>query len=119
MSSINQLEQDMNFPEDENGKLLAEMVEAGVDLTQATNVDFFHLFEQRSQAQQMVELLSQQHPETQVELNADNTPGIWEVSCTINILPSYVNICHYEKHYEAIAEQCHGYADGWGILAEE
>ena len=93
----------MNFPDDENGSLLAEMYEAGVDLSQNADVDFFHLFEKKPQAEQMVE---------------DDTPGVWDVSCTVNIVPTYDNICEYEKTFETIADKCNGYADGWGIMAE-
>lgn len=107
-----------DFPDDENGSLLAEMQQAGVDLSQACDVDFFHLFEKKPQAEKMVEIIKKDFPETQVTLFEDDTPGVWDVSCTINLVPSYDNICEYEKTYETIADKCNGYADGWGIMAD-
>jgi hypothetical protein len=108
----------MNFPEDENGSLLAEMAEAGIDLTQVVDVDFFHLFEKQPQAEKMVEMLEKNHPDTVIKLFEDDTPGVWDVSCTVNMVPSYDNVCAHEKTFEAMAEKCNGYADGWGIMAE-
>ena len=109
----------MNFPDDENGNLLAEMAQAGVDLSQNLDVDFFHLFEKKPQAEQMVQQIKTQHPQTTVKLFEDDTPGVWDVSCTVNIIPSYDNICAFEKTFETIADNCDGYADGWGIMANE
>ena len=109
----------MNFPDDENGSILTEIFEAGVDLTQAVDVDFFHLFEKKPQAEKMVEQVAKAHPDVTVKLFEDDTPGVWDVSCTINIVPSYDNICEYEKTFETIADKCNGYADGWGLMGEE
>ena len=108
----------MNFPDDENGSLLAEMHQAGVDLTQPANIDFFHLFEKKPQAEQMVTMIKTEHPEVEVKLFEDDTPGVWDVSCTVNAEPNYDNICQFEKTFETIADKCNGYADGWGIMAE-
>ena len=37
----------MHFPDDENGQLLAEIADAGVDLTSMQTIDFYILFEQK------------------------------------------------------------------------
>lgn len=107
----------MTFPDDENGGLLAEMHQAGVDLSQPHDVDFFHLFEKKPNAEKMAKIMSEQHPEAKVVLEEDDTPGVWDVNCTISVVPSHDNISQLEKTYEVIAEKCEGYADGWGILA--
>ena len=44
----------MNYPDDETGQVLAEMHQAGIDLSQSHDVVFFHLFEKEHQAQKMV-----------------------------------------------------------------
>ncbi|MFT4925024.1 MAG: hypothetical protein ACI8WB_001114 [Phenylobacterium sp.] len=109
----------MNFPDDENGALLQEMFAAGLDLSQHYDVDFFHLFEKKPQAEDMAAKIAKAHPEATVKVFEDETPGVWDVSCTINIQPVYDAICAAEKAFETIAEKCHGYADGWGILGDE
>lgn len=108
----------MTFPEDENGSLLQEMNDAGIDLSKPHAVDFFHLFEKKPQAEQMAEVVAQKHPEAEVKVFEDETPGVWDVSCTVKIEPNYDNICEAEKTFESIADKCNGYADGWGIMAE-
>ena len=107
----------MNFPDDENGALLREMAAAGIDLSQTHAVDFFHLFEKQPQAQQMADLVNQKHPSVTVKVFADEqTKGVWDVCCTVNIIPTHADIATHEKMFENIAEQCNGYADGWGLM---
>lgn len=107
----------MTFPDDENGRLLLEMHNEGIDLSQSHKVDFFHLFEKKPQAEKMAQLIQQSHPETEVKVFEDETPGVWDVCCTIKMVPDYDNICEMEKTFESVADKCDGYADGWGIMA--
>ena len=109
----------MSFPDDENGQLLAEIAAAGVDLNQTVDVDYFHLFEKKPDAEKMLAAVKDAHPEAKLKLFEDDTPGVWDVSCSVAITPSYDNICQYEKVFETIAEQHRGYADGWGLMADE
>ena len=41
----------MQFPDDDNGQLLAEIAAAGVDLSKMHQIDFFILFEQQADAE--------------------------------------------------------------------
>ncbi len=107
----------MTFPDDENGRLLAEMQAEGIDLSKTYPVDFFHLFEKKPQAEKMAEVMAKSHPEVTVKVFEDETPGVWDVSCTVSVVPSYDSICEWEKAFESIADKCEGYADGWGIMA--
>lgn len=107
----------MTFPDDENGRLLAEMHGEGIDLSKPHTVDFFHLFEKKTQAEKMAEVMTEQHPDVTVKVFEDDTPGVWDVSCTLTMVPSYDNICEMESTFESIADKCDGYADGWGIMA--
>jgi len=107
----------MNFPNDETGQVLAEMNQAGIDLTKLHDVVFFHLFEQKEQAQAMVDFLLKDSPEISVIIEADETPNIWDVNCIINIIPSHENILQQEIIFEKIAAKFSGYNDGWGIEA--
>ncbi len=109
----------MNFPADDNGALLQEMHMAGIDLSLNHDVDFFHLFEKKPQAEKMVAMIADKHPQATVKLFEDDTPGVWDVSCTVNIKPDYDAICAAEKAFESIADKCNGYADGWGLMTDE
>lgn len=107
----------MNFPDDETGQVLAEMHQAGIDLGKSHEVVFFHLFEQQSQAQSMVDHLASAFPEIRCHLHPDETPNVWDVDCSLVMIPSYDAIIKQEEIFEKIAAKFSGYNDGWGIEA--
>jgi hypothetical protein len=107
----------MNFPDDETGQVLAEMHQAGIDLSQACEVVFFHLFEQESKAQAMAEHIKEHMPEVKCNLHPDETPNVWDLDCTLIMTPSHEAVVKQEEAFEAIATKFSGYNDGWGIEA--
>ncbi|MGL1957013.1 MAG: ribonuclease E inhibitor RraB [Colwellia sp.] len=107
----------MNFPTDETGQVLAEMHQAGIDLTQSHSVVFFHLFEQQTQAQQMADFIKQNMPEVTVDVHPDETPNVWDVDCTLMMVPSYDALIKQELNLEQVAAKFSGYNDGWGVEA--
>ncbi|MGB1263666.1 MAG: ribonuclease E inhibitor RraB [Cognaticolwellia sp.] len=107
----------MTFPNDETGQVLAEMQAAGIDLNAMHNVVFFQLFEQELQAKALVEHLATQAPDMQVELVPDELPNVWDVNCTVAMIPSYDGIIAQEAEFEQLAAKFKGYNDGWGIEA--
>ena len=107
----------MTFPNDDTGQVLAEMHAAGVDLTIVHPVVFFQLFEQKEQAEAMAELLKEKAPDMQLSIHPDETPNVWDLDCTINMLPDYDAIVAQEAQLEQIAAKFNGYNDGWGIEA--
>ncbi|WP_019030218.1 ribonuclease E inhibitor RraB [Colwellia piezophila] len=107
----------MNFPDDETGQVLAEMHQAGIDLSQSHDVVFFHLFEKESQAQAMVEHIKEHLPAVKCNLHPDETPNVWDVDCTVVMTPSHEAIVAQEDAFEKIINQFTGYTDGWGIEA--
>jgi hypothetical protein len=107
----------MTFPNDDTGQVLAEMHAAGVDLTIVHPVVFFQLFEQKEQAEAMAELLKEKAPDMQLSIHPDEIPNVWDLDCTINMLPDYDAIVAQEAQLEQIAAKFNGYNDGWGIEA--
>ena len=107
----------MNFPNDDTGLVLAEMQQAGIDLSQVHDVVFFQLFESQQQAQAMADFLAANHPKVQVNLHPDETPNVWDVDCMVKMQPSYDDIVRQETEFEQIAAKFKGYNDGWGIEA--
>lgn len=105
----------MNFPNDETGQVLAEMHNAGIDLTQEYEVVFFQLFEQQSQAQAMADYVLEKMPHFTVKVHADKTPNVWDVDCSFVMVPEYEKVSAQEADFEKIATQFSGYNDGWGI----
>jgi hypothetical protein len=107
----------MTFPNDETGQVLAEIQAAGIDLSIIHPIVFFHLFEKKEHAQAMVDHLAEKAPDMKVSLQPDETPNIWDVDCTVNMLADYDAIIAQEAQFEQIADKFNGYNDGWGIEA--
>ena len=105
------------FPNDDTGNVLLEMHQAGVDLSIAHKVTFFHLFENQSQAKAMAEFLTAQAPDIELLIQPDETPNVWDLDCTLKMVPSYEAIVAQEAQFEQIAHKFDGYNDGWGIEA--
>jgi hypothetical protein len=109
----------MNFPADDTGNVLAEMHKAGVDLTQMHAVTFFNLFEKKEQAQAMLTHLSEKFPDIICQVHPDETPNVWDLDCTVTMLPNYDGIVAQEAEFELLAGKFNGYNDGWGIEINE
>ncbi|WP_085298498.1 ribonuclease E inhibitor RraB [Cognaticolwellia mytili] len=107
----------MTFPHDETGQVLAEMHDAGIDLTVLHKIVFFQLFEKEESAQAMVAHLAEQAPEMAVELVPDEMPNVWDVNCIVSMTPSYDAIVAQEAEFELLAAKFKGFNDGWGIEA--
>jgi len=107
----------MNFPTDETGQVLAEMQQAGIDLSMTHAVVFFHLFEQESQAQAMSDYIKENMENVLVSVHPDETPNVWDLDCTLQMVPSYEAVTKQENDFEQLAKKFSGYNDGWGIEA--
>lgn len=107
----------MNFPNDETGQVLAEMQEAGIDLSVMHKVVFFHLFEQESQAHAMANYIKENMTDVSVILHPDETPNVWDLDCTIKMVPSHEAVVKQEADFEQLSAKFSGYNDGWGIEA--
>ena len=105
----------MTFPNDENGSVLAEMQDAGIDLSKPLMVEFFQLFEKKENAQAMADHIIASDMQAQVSVHPDQTPNVWDMDCKIELIPSYDNIVSMEDKFEKLARQFDGYNDGWGV----
>ncbi|NOU50663.1 ribonuclease E inhibitor RraB [Pseudoalteromonas sp. JBTF-M23] len=109
----------MQFPDDDNGQLLQEIAEAGIDLTQFHLVDFFILFEQKPQAESFIKAISEDELAPLTQLQQCKDTGVWEVITSVKMVPDHQLLGQTEQYLESIANAHEGYGDGWGILAQE
>ncbi|WP_394130946.1 ribonuclease E inhibitor RraB [Shewanella maritima] len=109
----------MQFPDDDNGKMLAAMADAGIDLTKALNVDFFLVFEDQRDAESALEALVQQEAEGEVELHFDEDTETWEVIVCLNMVPDYDALVAKETELNAFANEFDGGSDGWGVMQHQ
>ncbi len=109
----------MQFPDDDNGKMLAAMAEAGIDLTKALDVDFFLIFDDQRDAESAVEELSQSELEGELELHLNDELGKWELIVCINMVPEYQAIVDQEVELNEFAAEFGGATDGWGVMQHQ
>lgn len=108
----------MQFPDDENGQLLAEIADAGIDLTHMQKIDFFILFEQKVEAEKFAKIIQEDELAPSTELIQCKDTGIWEVVTQVQMVPEHTLLGQTEQYIESIANGHNGYGDGWGLESE-
>ncbi|MGX9461634.1 ribonuclease E inhibitor RraB [Shewanella sp. A14] len=109
----------MQFPDDDNGQMLAAMAEAGIDLTQSLEVDFFLVFDDQRDAESAIEALSQTDMKGELELNFDEESTKWEVIVCLHMVPEYATLVAKETELNNFAQEFDGVSDGWGVMQHQ
>ncbi|WP_394388105.1 ribonuclease E inhibitor RraB [Shewanella woodyi] len=109
----------MQFPDDDNGKMLAAMSEAGIDLSKQLDVDFFLVFEDQRDAESATEELAGSDLEGEMELHLNDELGKWELIVCIKMVPEYQAIVDQELQLNGFAEEFGGVTDGWGVMQHQ
>lgn len=105
----------MQFPNDENGALLREMHEAGIDLSQPLDVDFFFVFRTKKDAEAMITALAATGETLETALEKNEIHEDWDLRCTLNMVPTHSAITLREMQFGKLAQQNNGEGDGWGV----
>ncbi|MCE9684952.1 ribonuclease E inhibitor RraB [Shewanella sp. AS16] len=109
----------MQFPDDDNGQMLAAMADAGIDLSQALDVDFFLVFDDQRDAESALEALSGSEPEGELEINFSEELSKWELIVSLNMVPEYAAIVAEETRLNDFAAEFDGMTDGWGVMQHQ
>ncbi|QQX78818.1 ribonuclease E inhibitor RraB [Shewanella sp. KX20019] len=109
----------MQFPDDDNGKMLQAMADAGIDLSVALDVDFFLVFEDQRDAESAVEELSKSDLDGEIELLLNDDSGKWEIIVCLNMVPAYETIVEQELNLHEFAQEFGGVTDGWGVMQHQ
>lgn len=104
------------FPDDDNGNVLWQMVEDGDDLTELHEIEFSIAFQDQQNAEQCAMHLLYQE---QKFLFQDDSvePNEWIITIFVTMEPEYSDIVDLEQWFSTIAEQFNGEYDGWGCMA--
>ncbi len=97
---------------DENRAVLAQIAEAGSDLTEPRQIDFEHVFPNEQSALAFANLGSANGYSTNVWLNEE---GEWNVTANATLLPTAEEITRVEELLDQLAQSNSGKADGWGF----
>ncbi|MFX2103009.1 ribonuclease E inhibitor RraB [Acinetobacter baumannii] len=105
------------FPDDDNGNVLWQMVEDGDDLTELHEIEFSIAFQDQQNAEQCAMHLLYQ--EQKISLFQDDSvePNEWIITIFVTMEPEYSDIVDLEQWLSTIAEQFNGEYDGWGCMA--
>ena len=104
----------MQFPDDENGQLLAEIAAAGVDLSKMQQIDFFILFEQQADADKFAKDIVSDALVQTADVEKCKDTGVWEVITHVQMVPEHTLLGQAEQYLESIANGYNGYGDGCG-----
>jgi len=109
----------MQFPDDDNGKMLAAMSEAGIDLSKPLDIDFFLVFDDQRDAESATEELANSDIEGEMELHLNDEVGKWELIVCIKMVPQYQAIVDQELELNQFAVEFGGVTDGWGVMQHQ
>ena len=103
------------IPDDENGQVLRQMLEAGDDLALPRAIEFFHVFAGEADAQAFAAAASAL-PDLEVDAPTVDDEGIWEVCATRVMAPAHAAITALENTLAALAGRHRCSPDGWGCM---
>ncbi len=114
---------ELSFPKDDTGHILQEMADAGFDFSEQYVIDFFALFDNEADADQVAKLfiarIENDEPFVKVESRKYDHGGQSSIAIELQVSKvmevSYENISAFEKEFKKIAEKHQGYSDGWGV----
>ncbi len=106
----------MDFPNTEDGEVLREMHQAGMDLTTPHNVDFFINFSKKRNAEKMQAEVEANNSNGRFSLMENENHDGWVLCCTIAMIPSHDDIVEVERAFDKIAANHQRESDGWGVL---
>ncbi|GGI75549.1 ribonuclease E inhibitor RraB [Shewanella gelidii] len=109
----------MQFPDDDNGKMLAAMAEAGIDLSKPLAVDFFLVFDDQRDAESALEEIVNSDLEADSELNMNDELAKWELIVGIEMVPEYELLVEQETILHEFAQEFGGQSDGWGVMQHQ
>lgn len=105
------------FPDDENGAVLRQMADQGIDLVSPRTIEFEHCFPDETRARAFLAAVAGTVREARlIPPDPDEGRG-WEVECTERMVPTHAAITETELRLDDVAKRFDGYADGWGSLS--
>jgi Regulator of ribonuclease activity B len=104
------------YPNDENGDALRNMAMSGDDLRKARDVDFCIVFRDQDMARRFCDIISKDSAKIDCH-KSDVQPGMWDVTVTSYIVPTYDAISALERRLARLAGPLGGQNDGWGSFS--
>ena len=109
-----------DYPDDENGHVLRDMAESGIDMTLLREIEFAHLAPDEVTAQKFADDVRSMGFDVAVhepdEESRDDGETNWDVICIRRMVPSHREVTQVESELAERARKFGCAADGWGFL---
>ena len=109
---------EIQYPDDENGKVLKNMSNRGINLDREYEIDFFHFFKNEKSAVDMVREINMMYENVKASIYINDVANGFDVYVSAKIYPTHSNISSAELLFAEIAEKYNGKSDGWGFESE-
>ncbi|MGN4425332.1 ribonuclease E inhibitor RraB [Bacillus cereus group sp. MYBK30-1] len=106
----------MNFPKDEDGKVLKMLYKQGADFSKSHEVEFFIAIPNQDSGERI--LLQLKENGLNGELNYDEEFEEWTCICSKEMMLNYEDIVRIQEELDELSKQLGGYIDGWGTMVE-
>lgn len=109
------------FPDDEDGRVLNDLAEAGVDLTLPRLIEFTVEAESKAQGRELLNVLEGTEYAGRIEYTEADEDGekpVWMVYAGVEMVPDYHELIRHQKVVSEVAEKFGLMCDGW-VTEEE
>src|SRR2546430_3333372 len=100
------MDESPQFPSDVNGDVFRLMIRDGVDITQAREMDFCHIFRERRQALAFADIVDGR--DLKVCISYYEERDMWQVIVNRNMIPTYKDVTAFELTLASQAESVGG-----------
>ena len=121
-----------SYPDDDDGRVLADLAAHGVDMSQPLQIEFAVDVPDEEAAAQTQQALTAAGYDSQIvydEGEPDDTGEIdpddeefgpsWTVYALVRMRPEYAEIMRIQADLDRLAGPFDGVSDGWGVMLEE
>lgn len=105
-----------DFPDDENGNVLRGMHADGDDMSLPRDIDFTVVLPDSDAVQEFGSRFYNLGLQVKAKKSGTVPELPWDVTLTVNMLPSYEDITAFEQKLEKVAIPLGGRNDGWGCF---
>lgn len=121
-----------SFPDDEDGQVLANLAEYGIDMTQPLEIEFAVAVPDEAAADATLEAMvkagyndariefDEGEPDEEGEIDPDDEEfgPSWTIYTSIHMVPEHAEILRIQAELDQLARPHGGGADGWGVLLD-
>jgi hypothetical protein len=121
-----------NYPDDEDGAVLADLESMGVDMTQPLLFEFPVDAPDEDTANEIHRVMTAAGYDSQIEydegeleddeedeLDDEEFGPAWTVFANVRMVPNYQEILRIQKELDLLVEPLGGAADGWGVMIDQ